>query len=147
MLTPTNFCCCFAKNNSLDYTNRHLNLKKQFSLEGDESLLTGSNMQLINNTLLGKAFRSMTSLTRLKKSRGNIFKKFEYQISAITYKNDYVISSQKVFETIKVCPVEEWNFKFNYTHGLTYPVLPHALKYLVDKTFDRIYMKAALFLT
>jgi hypothetical protein len=113
----------------------------------EEEKKGGLFSDLLNDTLLGKAFRSMTSLTRLKKSRGNIFKKFKDQISAITLKNDKVIPSQKVFETIKGCRVEEWNFNFDYTHELPFPILHHALRYLVDKAFDKLFMKATLFLT
>lgn len=120
------------------YYNRHFEQRLK-----EDSLL----YNLIYETNLGRAFRTMLSFERLSENQKNIFKKFGDQIKTITLRGDKVIPSQLVAQTLAGSEVKEWDFNYNYTHENPFPVLSLATKRpAVDRAFDSLLTEASAFL-
>lgn len=99
----------------------------------------------------GKVFLSMLDYQKMRDFRESLFRKYEDHIYAITLKNDTVIPSFEVFNTLNGAfrdiniPVEEMDFDYKYIHENPFPTTKiDPLK--VDKNFEMVFDKVCNFL-
>jgi len=108
----------------------------------DERLL-----KLMNDTPEGEAFYSMTSLERLKSRQGRPFSHTGGRFRAVTLTGDTVIPPEAVSATLQGADLEIWSPRYTCTHENPFPVLPGEMSVEVDRTFDRLFIAAAAFLS
>ncbi|MCT4643810.1 MAG: DUF6051 family protein [Carboxylicivirga sp.] len=104
-------------------------------------------LHVMNETSLGRSFVDMLSLKNLKKRSGKCFLSMKDRVSTVVLKNDNVAIADKVKNTLKGMRVEEWDFKYPYSHIMPFPLLSNKLVNQVNKAFDRLMLKAALLFT
>jgi hypothetical protein len=100
---------------------------------------------------LGLSFRSMIDFARLKQFRENLLKKLRDQIHSISLLKDSVIPADGITATLND-PIhsniaEIWDFPYEYSHENPFPVIPKKMERTVDIHFERVFLKAANFLT
>jgi len=108
----------------------------------------GPVTDFLKNTSLGMAFRSMIDFGRFRKFRENILNKLRDQIQSITLKNDTVIPASGVLATLntkKHQPAEVWDFSYAYSHENPFPVFNSPLSSEVNRSFERVFSRAAAF--
>lgn len=102
---------------------------------------------VLNHTALGDAFSSMISLASLKRKGQNYFNQFKDRISAVSLAKDSVILPEAIHETLKGTAFEIWDFDFNYSHEVPFPILTNKLVNKVNEAFDRLFIKASMLFT
>jgi len=103
--------------------------------------------ELMNDTPEGEAFYAMTSLGRLREVAGVPFSHMDGRFRAITLSGDMVIPPEAVSATLQGADVEIWTPEYPFTHENPFPVLPGEKSAAVDRTFDRLFVLAAAFLS
>lgn len=103
----------------------------------------------LRTSLTGTAFRSMIDLGRLKAFRENMLKTLRNQIHSISLIHDTVIPSEGVVATLNTMQnggiAEVWDFPYPYSHENPFPVLQSPLSKEVDRCFERVFSRAAVF--
>jgi hypothetical protein len=108
--------------------------------------------EFLKSTQIGMAFRSMIDIARFRSFRESILIKLRDQIRSIALKQDTVIPANGIVNTMipmtrnKLLPVEVWDFKYPYSHENPFPVFNNESSAEVDRSFERLITKAALFL-
>jgi hypothetical protein len=108
--------------------------------------------EFLRSSQIGMAFRSMIDIARFKPFRESILMKLRDQIRSIALKHDTVIPADGIVNTMipmtrnKLIPVEVWDFKYPYSHENPFPVYNNESSAEVDRSFERLITKAALFL-
>lgn len=102
---------------------------------------------ILNHTALGDAFNSMLSIEKLKRRKTKYFSILKDRLSTIVLKKDTVMKPNNVKESLAGTLVEEWDFDYNYSHVMPFPLLSNKLVNQVDEAFDRLMVKAALLFT
>ncbi|NLP58427.1 DUF6051 family protein [Lutibacter sp. B1] len=99
----------------------------------------------------GKVFHSMLEYQNMRVFREDLFKKVEDHIYAITLKNDTIIPSFEVINTLQGAfrnidiKVDDFDFDYKYTHENPFPVdTPNTN--LVDESFEYTFNKVCEFL-
>jgi len=101
--------------------------------------------------LEGKVFRAMLEYQKMRGFREGLLKKVEHQIYAISLKQDTVIPSFEVINTLQGAfrnihiPVDEMDFEYEYTHENPFP-LTKVDDALVEKNFQLVFDKVGDFL-
>ncbi len=125
-----------------------------FYMTDFEKSLSGDNplVNFLSSNEAGIAFRSMIDLERFKTYRESLFKKLNGQIHAITLRKDTVIPAAGVVKTLSSWnrelsdTVEVWDFPYPYSHENPFPVFNTSISHEVDRCFDRLFLKAKIFL-
>jgi hypothetical protein len=108
--------------------------------------------EFLRSSQIGMAFRSMIDIARFRPFRESILLKLRDQIRSIALKQDTVIPADGIVNTMipmtrnKLVPVEVWDFKYPYSHENPFPVFNNESSAEVDRSFERVITKAALFL-
>ncbi len=102
---------------------------------------------LMNDTPEGEAFYAMTSLQRLRDLRGRPFSRYGERLKAVTLAGDTVIPPEAVRETLSGADVEEWDPGYPCSHESPFPLLSGEKADAADRTFGRLFDKAARFLS
>ncbi len=102
---------------------------------------------LMNDTPEGEAFYAMTSLQRLKDTRGRPFSKWEGRLKAVSLAGDRVIPPEAVREALTGADFEVWDPGYPCSHESPFPVLSGENADSADRTFDRLFATAAGFLS
>jgi hypothetical protein len=113
------------------------------NMDSDSGRLT----KIMNDTPEGEAFYAMTSLERLKAVTGTPFSNTAGKLMAVSFAGDSVIPSDAVSATLQGANVEIWSPAYPCTHENPFPVLAGNISSEVDSTFDRLFSKAASFLS
>jgi Family of unknown function (DUF6051) len=106
----------------------------------------------ICNSQIGMAFRSMIDLERFRKFRENVLRRVKEQTRSIALSKDTVIPAKGIIKTMnsitlkKNYPAEVWDFPFPYSHENPFPIFDTPLSLLVDRSFERLFSTASLFL-
>ncbi len=106
--------------------------------------------KFFNKSKIGMAFRSMIAPDRFKSVREKIFKKKSRKIFAIALKKDKVIPPDKIKETVfgnRKANMEVFDFDFPYTHEMPFPMRLEKLRDEIDEAFEKVFLKAGLFLS
>lgn len=104
-------------------------------------------LRLMNDTPEGEAFYAMTSLQRLRDLRGRPFSRYGERLKAVTLAGDTVIPPEAVRETLSGADVEEWEPGYPCSHESPFPLLSGEKADAADRTFGRLFDKAARFLS
>lgn len=110
-------------------------------------------VDLLRSSQIGMAFRSMIDLGRFRTFRENVLKKLREQTHSIALSKDTIIPAEGIVETMnsrirnKNYAVEVWDFPYPYSHENPFPVLDTSLSLKVDRSFERLFTAASLFLT
>lgn len=108
--------------------------------------------EYFNRNKIGMAFRSMIAPDRFRNFRNRIFHQKAEQIFAISLKEDRVIPtpgiSRALLGTSKRIPrnMVVTDFPFTHCHENPFPVKQESIRQLVDKAFDQVFTKAAVFM-
>jgi pimeloyl-ACP methyl ester carboxylesterase len=108
--------------------------------------------EFLRSTQIGMAFRSMIDFGRFRSFRESILAKLKGQIRSVALKKDAVIPADGIVNTLKSIPgtnnnqVEIWDFPYPYSHENPFPVFSNQLSDEVDRTFERLFARAGLFL-
>ncbi len=96
---------------------------------------------------LGLIFRSMIDFNRLRDIREKTLSGLADRLCAVGLKKDTVIPAAGIVRTLeKHNKVEILDFPYNYRHENPFPVLQDKVSVLADRSFDKIFERAALFL-
>ncbi len=117
-------------------------LDSQNSEQKNNSLIS----DLLNDTMLGKAYQAMLSYKQLGKLSLRLKKRMKKQVKVICLKKDKVIPTLSIMNTLHKTDVEELDFDFEYTHESPFPVILGNKSTIVDRAFDVFIHKAALYL-
>jgi pimeloyl-ACP methyl ester carboxylesterase len=97
-----------------------------------------------------KAFKSMLSFSKYRQYRERFFRENQDRIAAITLKKDTVIPTTGVREAFgRKCAgkiVEEWDFPYEYTHQVPFPVHNRVAPEIVQQCFSGLFARASAFL-
>jgi hypothetical protein len=102
--------------------------------------------KILEETPVGEAYYSMSSVPRLKKVFGEPFRGTEGRVKAVTLTSDRVIPAAGVKKTMRGANVETWNPAYQYTHENPFPLFAGELSAEVDSTFERLFDTASSFL-
>lgn len=102
---------------------------------------------ILNNTALGEAFKSMLSIDKLRKRKVKYFSMIKDRLATVVLKKDTVMLPEKVKESLIGTTIEEWDFDYMYSHVKPFPLLPCKAVNQVNEAFDRLMVKAALHFT
>jgi hypothetical protein len=114
---------------------------------------SGVFAEFFNKNKIGMAFRSMIAPDRFRNFRNGIFQKKRNQIYAISLKNDRVIPTPGISQTLLGSSdripsnMEVTDFSFPHRHEMPFPVNQESVRKLVDEAFERVFSRAATFLT
>jgi len=106
-----------------------------------------------NNNKIGMAFRSMIAQDRFSNLREKIFRKKKEMIYAISLKNDRIIPAAGISKILlgsaSCIPsnMEVMDFPYPYSHEMPFPVKQDSILELVNEAFERVFSKAAVFLS
>ncbi len=124
-----------------------------FMVEHFDKILQKDNLlhhYIKDGHIEGQVFNAMLDYQKMREFREQLLKKYEKQIYAITLRNDNVIPSFEVINTLQGAyrniniPVDEVDFDHRYTHENPFP--PNSLeKETVDKNFSYIFNKVCEF--
>jgi hypothetical protein len=109
-------------------------------------------LDVLRSSQIGLAFRSMIDFSRFKSFRENIMKRLKERTHSVALIKDKVIPANGILKTmnIKTCkknyPAEVWDFQYEYSHENPFPVFGTSLSKEVDKSFERLFSSACLFL-
>lgn len=106
--------------------------------------------EFFTTSKIGMAFRSMISHKQYKTVREKIFKSKSRMIYALALKNDRVIPPDKIKKTIfgrRKANMEVMDFDYPYSHEMPFPLKLDKLKDKIDEAFDRVFLKAGVFLS
>ena len=109
-------------------------------------------VDFLRSSQIGMAFRSMIDLGRFRKFRESVLRGLKEQIRSIALSKDTVIPAEGIVKTMncitrnKSYPAEVWNFPYPYTHENPFPVFDTSLSLSVDRSFERLFTAASLFL-
>jgi hypothetical protein len=107
---------------------------------------------LISDSQIGMAFRSMIDFRRFRSYRENLLGKVKDQIKSIALLKDTVIPSEGILKTFnyQTFPakhnVEVLDFPFGYSHENPFPLRNDSQTVIIDSWFNRIFGEACLFL-
>jgi hypothetical protein len=107
---------------------------------------------LISDSQIGMAFRSMIDFRRFRSYRENLLGKVKDQIRSIALLKDTVIPSEGILKTFnyQTFPakhnVEVLDFPFGYSHENPFPLRNDSQTVIIDSWFNRIFGEACLFL-
>jgi hypothetical protein len=135
---------------SLAYEKVYSYYMKDFEKE-----ITGKSplVDLLRDSQIGLAFRSMIDLGRFRTFREKVIKRLRAQTRSIALSKDTVIPPKGIVETLNIRArkknrtVEVWDFPYPYSHENPFPVFETSLSNLVDQSFERLFKAAGLFLT
>jgi hypothetical protein len=100
---------------------------------------------------LEKAFKSMLSFTKYRDFRESFYRDAKDRIRAITLKKDTVIPTLGVREAIGEAGaddiVEEWDFPYEYSHQVPFPIHDRVAPEKVQQSFLHLFDRASEFLT
>jgi hypothetical protein len=103
--------------------------------------------------VLEEAFLTMVSEDYNRDFRTRRFQELHEQMRIISLKRDTVIPSNAIHSNYMCIRkksnemVKELDFPFEYSHENTFPILPGAASFEVDKAFNKVFSKAAEFLS
>lgn len=106
---------------------------------------------LLKRSSLGKAFRSMIGPDLNRDLREETFKANADRIKVIGLKNDRVIPSDKIVETMRgkhqniPTDIEIMDFPFQYSHEIPFPIGRNNEDEIVDRAFDEVFSSTAEF--
>lgn len=124
-----------------------------YYLESFEPAITRTNplYEFFSSHPLGISFRAMIDFSRFRQFRENLFRKLQEQVHSIALRKDTVIPASGITSTlnepVKRNLAEVWDFPFEYCHENPFPVGNDKLSNLVDSCFERVFIKAAEFLS
>lgn len=107
--------------------------------------------QLLKKSYLGSAFRSMIGRDHNRELREKVFREHAEKIKVIGLKNDTVIPSDKIVETMRgkyadiPTQIEIMDLPFEYTHEIPFPVGRSGNDELVDESFEDIFSRSSEF--
>jgi pimeloyl-ACP methyl ester carboxylesterase len=103
---------------------------------------------LMNKTELGQAFLAMLEPGLMQTFRETRIRQIRNKIQAITLKNDQVIPANKIAYALgEGADVEILDFPFGYSHETPFPLTNRLLFPMVDEAFEKVFSKAAHFLS
>jgi hypothetical protein len=108
---------------------------------------------LLCDSQIGMAFRSMIDFRRFRSYRENFLGRIKEQIRSIALLKDSVIPSEGILKTIDFQAslagnkVEVLDFPFNYSHENPFPVRNDQQAFIIDSWFERVFSEACLFLS
>lgn len=116
----------------------------------EESIKKKDNFtDLIKNSGIGMAFRSMIDFARFSLFREKNLERLHDQIYAVSLRNDTVIPGEAVAATLtikgKTDRVEIWDFPYQYSHENPFPVFNSSQSGEVDYWFEKVLEKATVF--
>jgi len=101
----------------------------------------------LTQSVIGQSFQAMLSEATLKTFRENMFSKLRKQIQAVALLRDKVIPAEGIVKAMqRFIPVEVMDFAYSYSHENPFPILAGADSSLVDKSFEKVFSRAAAFL-
>ena len=112
----------------------------------------GPLIDFLFNSQIGMAFRSMIDLERFRKFRENVLQRLKEQTRSIALSKDTVIPAKGIVKTMnwktrdKHNPAHIWDFPFPYSHENPFPIFDTPLSLSVDRSFERLFSEASLFL-
>ena len=122
--------------------NFYLNELKQVH-DGSESLL-----ESLSRTKPGQAFLAMLAPGLMQSFRESRFKQIRDNVQAVTLANDLVIPAHKIANVLgEGSDVEILDFPFGYSHESPFPLSNRSLIPMVDEGFEKVFSKAAQFLS
>jgi hypothetical protein len=102
----------------------------------------------MNKTELGQAFLAMLEQGLMQTFRETRIRQIRNKIQAITLKNDQVIPANKIAYALgEGADVEILDFPFGYSHETPFPLTNRLLFPMVDEAFEKVFSKAAHFLS
>jgi len=110
-------------------------------------------VEFLRSSKVGMAFRSMIDLGRFRNFREKALKGMRDQVHSIALLKDSVIPAKGINEAMnfdkqhKPLLSETWDFSHHYYHENPFPIFNTSDSKLVDESFDRLFTRAALFLT
>ena len=117
---------------------------KELDSEIERSQLLKSS---INYTETGQLFLSMLSAGNLKSFRENMFQKMHKQIHAVALLKDKVIPASGILKSLnRFVNVDVLDFPYAYSHENPFPLIAGAEFSLIDRSFEKVFSKAAAFL-
>jgi hypothetical protein len=127
----------------------------KFYLSDFEKEIKGSGpvVEFLRSSRVGMAFRSMIDLGRFRNFREKALKGMRDQVHSIALLRDSVIPAKGITEAMnfdkqhKPLLSETWDFSHHYYHENPFPIFNNSDSKLVDESFDRLFTRAALFLT
>jgi hypothetical protein len=116
----------------------------------NDFLRKGFSILKREDDFMEKAFKSMLSFGKYRRYREDFFCENQNRIAAITLKKDTVIPTRGVEEAFgKRCAgkvVEEWDFPYEYSHQVPFPVHSRVAPEMVEESFYRVFERAGRFL-
>jgi hypothetical protein len=109
-------------------------------------------VDLLRESQIGMAFRSMIDLGRFRSFREKILKRLREQTYSVALSKDMVIPADGIVKTlnINITPdchnIEVWDFPYSYSHENPFPVFDTPLSKSVDQSFERLFTTASIFL-
>lgn len=106
----------------------------------------------IKNSPIGNAFRAMLAPESLKRFRNNTFQTLNERIKIIALKKDQVIPAKFIQSTFSCMKhrvkdmLEVFDFPYDYSHEIPFPVLNNPNYKQVDRCFESVFSSAANFL-
>lgn len=106
----------------------------------------------IKNNPIGNAFRAMLAPESMRKFRDNTFQTLNERIKIIALKKDQVIPAKFIQSTFSCMKhhvkgmLEIFDFPYNYSHEIPFPVLNNPNYKQVDQCFESVFSSAADFL-
>jgi len=105
--------------------------------------------EFLHSTNIGMAFRSMIDSSRLRSFRESRLRKLRDQIKCIILRNDTVIPSAGVIETLRATnspnSVKLCDFPYSCSHENPFPVFSSPERYKVDRIFELIFEEAGFY--
>lgn len=135
-------------------TNAHQRIQYYYQNEFEEKIKTsGLFADFFNQQKIGMAFRSMIAPERFRKLREKVFTHSKDKIYAISLLKDQVIPPDKISQTLMGSKtrlpenMEVFDFNYAYSHEMPFPVKNTELSSLLNQAFEKIFRKAAVFLS
>jgi hypothetical protein len=134
---------------SLAYNKLYSYFMKDFEeeIKGESPLV-----EFFRSAHLGLAFRSMIDFGRLRKFRENILTGLRGRMYSVALAGDTIIPAKGIVETMKSGSknrnqsVEVWDFPYICSHENPFPLFDSPLSLKVDRTFERLFTSASLYL-
>ena len=111
---------------------------------------SGVFAEFFNKSKIGMAFRSMITPEGFRSVRENAFRQKARQIFAISFKNDRVIPAKAIQSTVKLekeTQYEMLDVAYPYRHELPFPLKMEEFKDKINDAFERVFLKAGVFLS
>lgn len=134
-------------------SNAFISLRKYYLGDFVNELKTSTPFSTyIKNSQLGNAFRAMLAPESLRTFRNNVFQGFNERIRIIALKKDQVIPAKYIQSTFSCIKhnvknmIEVFDFPYDYSHEIPFPVFNNPNYLQVDQSFERIFSTATDFL-